>query len=650
MADLEKLLIRLEGNLQKLDKDFVRGAAVVAKSNKKIEKSVKDMSTKSKKSLIDFKKITEIAIGAAVGQLAVQAFNAAGRAAARFAKSLIVDGVEAAKRQEDAINKLNIALGASGIFSEEASQRQQDFASALQLTTKFGDEQILETQALIQSLGQLDEEGLQQATVAALDLASALSIDLKAATLLVGKAASGEVSSFSRYGLIIQKGADASETFAIALDAINSRFGGAAAAQVATFSGATAQLGNTWGDVTEEIGFAITSNDAVKEAIKELNIFLLEMKDFLIENKDEIKAFVGEGLLFMIDALNAVIGTSGEIQAFFGQTNNNLQKMSARLSEARFKIDAAFQRMAEGAETAGPKIVNVTQEVNNFSDAQIKAAEAGQKLAETLADSDVFAQRLEVLQLSKDEELITEEEFLEQRLILQQDQLDMEEEQLEQARQQNLINQEAFEKAKQALELKGSMERRRIAVAETRFKEQQQAQQFANTKSSLGTISSLQGQSSKELFAIGKAAGIAIATIDGIAAVQKALNTPFPLNIILPPLVAAASAANVAKIASAQPPSFQRGGRVPGTGFGDKTLIAAEPNEEVLDRKTSAKAREFFGGGGDMNAKLDQINSSLVTLIRVMQTMPPPQVTIGEKEVFDTVNRGLETGRRFAAS
>jgi len=178
------------------------------------------------------------------------------------------ESIQAASRQEDAINKLNSALQISGKFSEQASQDLQNYASSLQQVTKFGDEAILETQALIQSLGNLSKNELKDATKASLDLAAALGIDLTAAATLVGKAAAGEVGSFSRYGVSIKKAETNAKTFANALDALESKFGGAAEKQVNTFSGATTQLSNTFGDLLEEIGFIITKSPEFLKVIK----------------------------------------------------------------------------------------------------------------------------------------------------------------------------------------------------------------------------------------------------------------------------------------------------------------------------------------------------------------------------------------------
>jgi len=182
--------------------------------------------------------------------------------------SAFKDSIGAANRQEDAINSLNIALKSSGRFTETASKDFQQFASSIQNVSTFGDELILENAALIQSLGQLDQNGLKRATKAAVDLSAALNIDLRSAATLVGKAAVGEVGSFSRYGVAIKKGKDNAETFARTLDLLEQKFGGAAAGKIETTRGAYTQLANAFGDLTEKIGALITKSDGVSGTIK----------------------------------------------------------------------------------------------------------------------------------------------------------------------------------------------------------------------------------------------------------------------------------------------------------------------------------------------------------------------------------------------
>ena len=164
-----------------------------------------------------------------------------------------IKAIKAYSKQEDAINKLNQALKNNGSFSQQASKDIQNYAAELQKVTTVGDEVILEQQALLSTFGATGDE-LKNATKAALDLSAGLGIDLKAATLLVGKAFAGDISTLSRYGIKIQEGLDESEKFAAVLGKVNDMFGGQAQARLNTFSGKIENLKNRIGDLVEKIG------------------------------------------------------------------------------------------------------------------------------------------------------------------------------------------------------------------------------------------------------------------------------------------------------------------------------------------------------------------------------------------------------------
>lgn len=177
--------------------------------------------------------------------------------------SFALDSVQAASESEAALNKLSVALSQTGQLTEESLKSFEDFAAQLQATTAFEDDAIITNAALIQSLAKLDSEGLQRATKAAADLASTFNIDLETASRIVGKAAEGNIVSLQRLGLEFAKGVNDAETFSNVLQSIEQRFGGAAQAQSKTFAGTIAQLSNTWGDLKENVGAAITQSPAV---------------------------------------------------------------------------------------------------------------------------------------------------------------------------------------------------------------------------------------------------------------------------------------------------------------------------------------------------------------------------------------------------
>ena len=163
---------------------------------------------------------------------------------------------QAAGVQEAAVAKLTQSLKNAGDATTEAVEEQLAYASALQATTTFGDEVIIENQALLASFG-LTGQALKDATKAALDLSVAQGIDLKASVQLVGKAFLGETGSLSRYGIIIDQNIPKTEKFEAVLAVLNTRFGGAAEADRQTFIGQTKALKGLIGDLAEQIGEAL---------------------------------------------------------------------------------------------------------------------------------------------------------------------------------------------------------------------------------------------------------------------------------------------------------------------------------------------------------------------------------------------------------
>lgn len=206
--------------------------------------------------------------GINIGALAKGGLVVAAAAAAYKGLSTVLrTGFEEAQKTEDAINALNVALKNTGRFTPDISRDLVNYAEALSDVTTVGDDAIISTSALIQSLGNLDKQGLERATKAALNLSAALGVDLNSAAQLVGKAAAGEVGSLSRYGLIIEKGANQAETFEKVLSKLEDRFSGAAQAKASTFSGTIARLGIAFGDFSKAIAASITESEFFKGAL-----------------------------------------------------------------------------------------------------------------------------------------------------------------------------------------------------------------------------------------------------------------------------------------------------------------------------------------------------------------------------------------------
>ena len=154
--------------------------------------------------------------------------------------------VKAYGEQQLAEKKLESALG-------KTNQALLDQASALQSVTTFGDENIIQAQALIAAFTD-DEEAIKAATRATLDLAAAKGMDLFAAADLVAKTLGSSTNAMSRYGIEVTGAVGSTERLDTLTKNIANTFGGQAKAQADTMTGSIQQMSNAVGDAAEAIG------------------------------------------------------------------------------------------------------------------------------------------------------------------------------------------------------------------------------------------------------------------------------------------------------------------------------------------------------------------------------------------------------------
>lgn len=234
---------------------FVANLETSQAANAKFEKDVKAAASKAGQSAgEDFGSKFSSSLRASFAAKATAIV--AGIGSALFGKA----SIDAAIESERAVQAFNNALGRTGQFTQQASEAFQSFASDLQSSTGVADEAILGVATQIQNLAQLSQPQLQRTTRLALDLSRALGIDLNQAATLLGKAANGQVSALSRLGIEIRKGRTDAETFANTLQTLEARFGGASAAALNTFAGASQNLSIAVGDIFEEFGKLTTSS------------------------------------------------------------------------------------------------------------------------------------------------------------------------------------------------------------------------------------------------------------------------------------------------------------------------------------------------------------------------------------------------------
>lgn len=229
---------------------------------------VKQEADKTKDSLEDdkgggffSKKLGDITVGmAAVGYAAKKAFD--------ILETGFTHSVDAAREGQKAIDDLSTALAIQGKFTEGAVRSFENFASALSKTTGVNDDVITQNASLLVSLGNLSGEGLENATKAALDFASATGKDVGSAFKVVAQAAEGNFMALKRFGIQVDDNAPKAERFAQALEQMNKKFGGLAEARADTFEGSINKLTNAFDDLFKALGNIVVKSPVVRELIK----------------------------------------------------------------------------------------------------------------------------------------------------------------------------------------------------------------------------------------------------------------------------------------------------------------------------------------------------------------------------------------------
>lgn len=214
-----------------------------------------------------------------------------------------------AMKQEDAINRLNITLKATGHAAGFSAKQLLEHAASLQKVTRFGDETITAMQTMLLTFKNIKGDEFKRATEAALDMATAeaavsgRSVDLTATSIRLGKALNDPIlgiTALSRVGVqftesqkamireMVEVG-DVAGAQNVILKELEGQFGGMSR-DVNTASGALKQMWNVLGDVAEVIG------NAFLPGIRDTAIAVKEWAD---RNKERIGEWAETAAAYM---------------------------------------------------------------------------------------------------------------------------------------------------------------------------------------------------------------------------------------------------------------------------------------------------------------------------------------------------------------
>lgn len=533
-------------------------------------------NAEAKKGLKDVEKQAQQTGQAAqeAGQKGETGFNSmaagVGKALAAFAAAkgildFFASSVTAANENARAVNTLAAAYQAVGYTAQGAMKQAQEFATRMQNLTGIADEAFLNAQRLLANYGVVGTKA-QEAIQSAYALSIGRSMDFATAMDLVSKAAAGQTSVLTRYGIQIEKNTADGEKFDAVLAQINERFGATAQAAMGDTISRTNALKQAWGDFKEQVG-----------------------------------AGLNDGLVPVVDGLTTAVGWLSQAfksaSAAWGVTFDWLMTGLQGLK-------AGFLTLGEYAIESFRPIVNLLSYIpvvgddiknafDNASNSLATMAENAREQTVTLAE---MATPLSAIW--ETEKAITEEQ--QHRLDLQAEEINSRvaneqaaQEQLTEAVRQGveeraeIVNQAQEAEAQKETDL--SFLKKQLGITEKK-----------DTKSNLENITTMLRQGSKEQMAVQKAQGIAQAAISTYQAANSAYSALAGIPIVGPALGAAAAAAAIAyglnNVAQISGIKLADGGLVKAVTGGVPAVIGEGGSDEAVLPLDNSNAMRRIGG------------------------------------------------------
>lgn len=584
------------------------------------------------------------------GQQGESGFNAmatgVGKALAAFAAAkgildFFTSSISAANENARAVNTLAAAYQAVGYTAEGAMKQAQEFATKMQNLTGIADEAFLNAQRLLANYGVVGTKA-QEAIQAAYALSIGKSMDFASAMDLVSKAAAGQTSALTRYGIQIEKNTAEGEKFDAVLAQINERFGATAQAAMGDMISRTGALKQAWGDFKEQVGAGLNDGlapavDGLTKSVGWLNQLFKSMSkgwevtfDWILTALQGIKAgfltlgeYALKSLSPIVKLLSYIPGVGDDIQKAFDNANNSLAQMAgnareqtstlARMSTPLSEIWKTEKDITEETKEQlrlNEEKVNSQRKVGDESENEKKRQkeiteelkrqrqvlnDAGVGPKQTTSGWDtskyVTQEQTGLADIVAGTNLNETNDFLknieEQKAGLE----DLYNKKLE-LLEQGHLDEETFAAAKLELDNQYGMERSKLDEQLNKKRQQTMA-------TALNNLASLQNSSNKKMAAVGKAAAIAQATIDTYKAANGAYSAMASIPYVGPALAVAAAAAaiaaglnNVAQISGVQ---LADGGLVKAVTGGVPAVVGEGGSDEAVLPLDNARAMQRIG-------------------------------------------------------
>jgi len=620
MADEREVIIKIKSQYDdKGNVDAEKGLKKVEQQTKKTTEAAKQGATQSGDAFSAMGK----KIGSAVASLV----------ALKAVFSFFTESVQLANENARAVNTLSAAYQAVGYTAKGAMQQAQEFATKMQNLTGIADEAFLNAQRLLANFGVVGTKA-QEAIQAAYALSIGKSMDFATAMDLVAKAAAGQTSALSRYGITLGDNVKEGEKFDAILGQINERFGATAQAAMGDTITKTNALKQSWGDFKEQVGAGLNDGlapilDGLTAAVGFLNTAFKKAGVVVAWYFDSISVgiqYAKAGFAKLGEAaLNAVEPTvkvasylpkiGDKIKNAFNDAKDSLEKtkenalnQAKAMSSIATPLSAIFKEEQKITEEENKQLKANEQLVNSKRKVAAATKEVGKAEEDNLKRQQKVLDNLG-LSTSKDlkgwskagqnaEPAPSQLEIAaggENELASAADTIERynaEKVALDELMQQkkDYINEEITDdqlKKEALLNLQAQYDQQVLANDRNQAKARQQV--YA---SMWGALTNLANSSNRKVAAIGKVASVAQATMSMFTGAAKALELPFPANLAAMATVLAQGAMLVEQI---QAVKLAEGGLVKAVTGGVNTVIGEGGSDEAVLPLDNTRAMQRIG-------------------------------------------------------
>jgi hypothetical protein len=227
---------------------------------------------------------------------------------ALFAGFSVKKIIDEASQADSALARMNAALNNAGSYSAQASREFEDYANTLQKTMGIEDEAALGLLSLAKSYGVTNDRA-KEMVATAINLSAATGMGLDAAMRQLGATLEGNAGRLSKLSKDVGDLGPAALKAGQAIDILNARFSGSAAAQMDSFGGSIKAASLAFEDVMKELGFLVTRSPVVIKAVQFIGQQFQHLGDYLEGFRKGGVDVVGQFLKKILDVSEALSHT-----------------------------------------------------------------------------------------------------------------------------------------------------------------------------------------------------------------------------------------------------------------------------------------------------------------------------------------------------